>query len=117
LQHDKDSDLKRQAELQQARATLVSLAQAEVQITTFCQNANYNLENCSSENNKLAFDMLDIKILASSDHLEIKGVMPQEFVTIEQTSGCMLIQTYSCDLITGRTDHSTGILPKTQVKW
>jgi hypothetical protein len=86
LQHDKDSDLKRQAELQQARATLVSLAQAEVQITTFCQNANYNLENCSSENKKLAFDMLDIKVFASSDHLEIKGVIPQEFVTIEQTS-------------------------------
>jgi site-specific DNA recombinase len=86
LQHDKDSDLKRQAELQQARATLVNLAQAEVQITTFCQNANYNLENCSSENKKLAFDMLDIKVFASSDHLEIKGVIPQEFVTTARTS-------------------------------
>jgi site-specific DNA recombinase len=86
LKRTKESDLKKLDELKQARATLVSLAQAEVKLTAFCQNANYNLENCSSENKKLAFDMLDMKAYASPEHLEIKGVIPQEFVTIEQTS-------------------------------
>jgi len=38
--------------------------------------------------------MLDIKILASSDHLEIKGVIPQEFVAIAQTWGCLPFHAY-----------------------
>lgn len=86
LQQDKDRDLKRHSELKQSRATLVSLAQVEVKLTALCKNSSYNTENCSAQDKKQAFDMLDIKVYASSDRLDIKGVIPEEFVTIEQTS-------------------------------
>lgn len=67
------------------------MSYAEAQLNDFCQNAGYNLENCITENKKLTFNALDIKVYASKDCMEIQGTRPLELPTAGQTSGCMLI--------------------------
>ena len=46
-----------------------------------------NLENSTPEIKRLAFDALDIKVYASPDKTEIRGVIPLELAlpTIERT--------------------------------
>jgi hypothetical protein len=66
-----------------------------------CENSNYpflkDLKNSALEIKRLAFDALEIKVYASPDTLEIKGVIPLELAlpTIERTSGCTLNWTYN----------------------
>jgi hypothetical protein len=45
-----------------------------------------NLQESTPEIIKLALDALDIKVYASTDRVEIQGVIPLELPTIEQTS-------------------------------
>ena len=50
-----------------------------------------NLRNSTPEIRKLTLDALDIKVYASTDRLEIQGVIPLELPTTGQTWVCMFI--------------------------
>ena len=45
-----------------------------------------NLQNCTSEVKRQALDALDIEVYASTERVEIRGVIPLELPTTEQTS-------------------------------
>jgi septal ring factor EnvC (AmiA/AmiB activator) len=86
VRRDREADERKLQELKRTRAALTALVQAEAKLNAFCQKAAHNLEHCTAEDKKLALDMLDIKAYATSNRLEIHGIIPMEFVTIEQTS-------------------------------
>ena len=48
-----------------------------------------NMDNCTIDEKRLAMDALDIRVYASTDSVEIKGVIPLELLTTEQSSGCL----------------------------
>jgi hypothetical protein len=51
----------------------------------------YNLQHSTPEIKRLAFEVLDIRVYASHDKTEIRGVIPLELAlpTTAQTSGCL----------------------------
>ncbi len=70
------------------REILASLANAKVKFGKLYGQVLQNLDNADLELKRLALDALDTKVYASTDSIEIKGVMPLELAlpTIEQTS-------------------------------
>ena len=71
-----------------ARDNLTGLANATVKLGQLYEQVLNNLDNCDTETKRLALDALDIKVYASADKLEIKGVLPLELYlpTIARTS-------------------------------
>ncbi|MFC1935129.1 hypothetical protein ACFLXZ_02310 [Chloroflexota bacterium] len=55
------------------------------------------LVSLSKEIEQLAFDALDIKVYASRDKPEIRGVIPLELAlpTTARTSGCLIVNDYN----------------------
>jgi len=49
-----------------------------------------NLNGCGLQERRMALDALDVKVTATSERVDIKLVVPLEFITIEQTSGCLV---------------------------
>ena len=43
------------------------------------------------------------------EKVKIRVAVALEFITIERTSGCLLIHKYTCDLTSGRTETSCSI--------
>jgi site-specific DNA recombinase len=81
-------DQKRLETLKEARGNLVGLANATIKLNQIHEGVLHNLENATSEVKRLAFDALDIKVYASKDSIEIKGVVPLKLAlpTTERTS-------------------------------
>ena len=75
-------------DLLKTRGNLASLANAKVKFGKLYDQVLQNLDNADLELKRLALDALDTKVYASTDSIEIKGVMPLELAlpTIEQTS-------------------------------
>ncbi len=75
-------------DLLKTRGNLASLANAKVKFGKLYGQVLQNLDNADLELKRLALDALDTKVYASTDSIEIKGVMPLELAlpTIEQTS-------------------------------
>jgi hypothetical protein len=86
--------------LVKARNNLTSLANACVKLNKLYERVLENLENSTPEIKKLAFDALDIKVYATDENVEIKGVIPLDLnlPTTAQTSGCVLTVRYSFSL-------------------
>ena len=91
MRQDEDKKL---IELLDTRASLTSLADAKLQIDQLYEQVLKNLDNCTMDVKRLAMDALDIKVYASTDSIEIKGVIPLELPTTAQTSGCLSSQAY-----------------------
>jgi zinc transporter ZupT len=89
-------------EEERVRSAIPSLASrlshvvdAEANLSEFCQRIRQNLENADIQDKRLALDALDIRIKASAQSIDIKGVIPIEIkpmpssadvTTIAQTS-------------------------------
>jgi len=71
-----------------ARDNLTGLANASIRLNQIYDQVLENLENCTTEIKRLALDALDTKVYASTDTIEIKGIIPLELYlpTIAQTS-------------------------------
>jgi len=76
-------------DLVKAREYLTSLTDAKVKLDELYGRVLENLLHSTPEIKKLAFDALDIRVYASHDTTEIRGVIPLELAlpTTEQTSG------------------------------
>jgi len=48
-----------------------------------------NIQDCTPELKRLALDALDIKTYASTDYVEVRGVIPLELPTTGRTWGCL----------------------------
>ncbi len=67
------------------KAHITSLENAHVKLDEIYEAVLKNIENCADDVKKLALDALDIKIYASTDNVEIQGVLPLALPTTEQT--------------------------------
>jgi hypothetical protein len=75
LRHDDESKL---TDLIKTRDNITNLAEAKIKLGQLYDHVLDNLENATSEIKRLAYDALNIKVYASPDKLEIRGVIPLE---------------------------------------
>jgi len=59
---------------------------AEIKLDNFCQKVQQNLDKCTIEDKRLALEALDIQVTVTSERIEVQGVIPINFITIERTS-------------------------------
>ena len=95
-----------------------------MKIGEFYDSVKEHLEQCSSEDKRLAFEALALKITATHEAVEITGIIPvditatqssvknEPLLTIAQTSALLLTQTYTCNLATGDSELRTNLLLK-----
>ena len=67
---------------------ITNLAEAKIKLGQLYERVLENLQHSTPEIKRLAFDALDIRVYASHDTIEIRGVIPLELAlpTTEQTS-------------------------------
>jgi site-specific DNA recombinase len=82
LRSETETKLKQLLEI---KANISSLEEAQVKLDEIYGSVLDNIENCPDDIKKLAFDALDIKVYASTDSVEIHGVLPLALPTTEQT--------------------------------
>ena len=84
-------------DLVKTKEHITSLTNAKVKLNEMFSRVLENLMHGTAEIKQLAFDALDIKVYASRDKTEIRGVIPLELAlpTTAQTSGCQLVWTKS----------------------
>ena len=95
-----------EAELQrikEAKDRLSHIADAEIKLNEFCHRVRQNLDNATIQDKRLALEALDIRVTASTQSMDIKGIIPVEFPTLSlstevtttaQTSGCLTTDAY-----------------------
>jgi site-specific DNA recombinase len=86
LKSDRQEDETCLAQLTKIKEQTVDLASVETQLNEFCQKIKQSLDNCTLQTKRLALDILDVQVIATPEKLDIKAVVPLEFITIEQTS-------------------------------
>ena len=82
-------------QLLEIKANISSLQDAQIKLDEIYNNVLENIENCPDDVKKLALDALDIKVYASTDSVEIQGVLPLALSTTAQTSGSLFRYTDS----------------------
>ena len=65
-----------------------------------------NIDNASFQEKRLALEALGVKVTATTDHLDIQGIL--HIKSIEQTAGCLIVLDY--DQATRK--ESLSILPQ-----
>jgi len=80
----------RLAQLTKLKEQMPDLASVEAQLNEFCYKVKQSLDGCTFQNKRLALTILDIQVVATPEKLNVKAIVPLEFITIEQTSVCML---------------------------
>ncbi len=83
LYHQDETKLQ---DLLRTRNNITNLAEAKIRLGQLYDRVMDNLHNATPEIIRLALDALDIKVYASTERVEIRGVIPLALPTIEQTS-------------------------------
>ena len=92
------------------------MANAEIKLNEFCETTCQNLERCTLQEKRLALDVLDIKVTATPEQIDIKGVVPIDItptqasaslLTTERTSGCLIVVD-----VASNGEQSVSILPR-----
>lgn len=73
-------------DLRKLRDNITGLADAKLKLGQLYDLVIENLQNCTPEVKRLALDALDIKVYASTERVEIRGVIPLELPTNAQIS-------------------------------
>ena len=73
-------------DLLKTRENLTSLADAKIKLGQLYHRVMANLQNADAELKRLALDALAIKVYASTDYIEVQGVIPLELPTTARTS-------------------------------
>ncbi len=81
-------------DLVKTRDNITSLAEAKIKLGQLYESVLENLKQATPEIKRLALDALDIKVYASTESVEIQGVIPLALPTTERTSGCMPFHAY-----------------------
>jgi predicted nuclease with TOPRIM domain len=76
------------------KVNITSLEGAHIKLDEVHNTVLKNIENCPDDTKKLALDALDIRVNASTDDVEIHGVLPLALSTTEQTLGCLSSHAY-----------------------
>lgn len=96
LKRECEADQEELQKLKDTRDKLSHVADTEIKLNEFCERVRQNLDDATIQDRRLALDALDIRITASTQTIDIKGVIPIEVkplplsadvTTIAQTSG------------------------------
>ena len=68
--------------IKETKARLSHIADAEIKLNEFCQRVRQNLDNATIHDKRLALEALDIRVTASNQSIDIKGIIPVEFPTL-----------------------------------
>ncbi len=91
MKKERDTDEIRLTELCQAREQICKLTQAEMKLNEFCERVRQNLSQCALQEQRLALDALDIKVISTQESTEIKGVIPIEVTPTQSSHGSLTI--------------------------
>ena len=69
---------------------MAGLTDAKIKLDQLYDRVLENLQDCTPDLKRQLIEALDIKVYASTDKVEIQGVIPLELPTIGQTSGCLI---------------------------
>ena len=83
LRHEDEAKL---YDLQKTRENLAALANAKIKLDRLYDRLLMNLHESTPDIKKLALDALDIKVYASTDKVEIRGIIPVELPMKEHSS-------------------------------
>ncbi|MFC1933988.1 hypothetical protein ACFLWC_06480 [Chloroflexota bacterium] len=98
LKQDRQEGKRELNRLNEANERLAKLTGAEVKLSDFYNKVKKNLDVCTFEDKRLALEMLDIKVSATLECIDITGTIPIEIIatqsssslpTTGQTSGCL----------------------------
>ena len=81
-------------ELEKHRELMATLDAAQVDIEQICASVHENLEGLSYDGQRQALDAIDAKVVVGPEGSVLYGHLPS-YVTIAQTSGCLISATYS----------------------
>lgn len=59
---------------------------AEAEIEAYCKKIKEGLTNLNHDGKRSAFDVLKVRAVATHDQVVVKGILPSDITTIEQTS-------------------------------
>ena len=83
LRHEDEAKL---TDLLKTRDNITNLTEAKIRLDQLYDRVLENLQDSTPEIIKLALDALDIKVYASTERVEIRGIIPLELPTTARTS-------------------------------
>jgi site-specific DNA recombinase len=86
LKREREADQKELQKFKETRAWLSHAVDVETNLSEFCQRVRQNLENATIQDKRLALDALDIRVKASAQSIEIKGIIPVEITSMPSSA-------------------------------
>jgi len=86
LKNECQADEEELQKLKETKAKLSHIADAEIKLNEFCQRVRQNLDNANIQDKRLALEALDIRVTASTQSIDIKGIIPVEFPTLPSSA-------------------------------
>jgi hypothetical protein len=74
--------------LTEAKERIKQFRDTEINLDEWYVKAHKGIKDANNDTQRLAFDMLDLKVHAIREKVDIRGIIPIELATTEQTSGC-----------------------------
>jgi len=97
LKSDCQADEEELQKLKKTTEELSFITDAEIKLNEFCQRVRQNLDNMNIHDKRLALEALDIRVTASTQSIDIKGIIPVEFPTLlSSTDVTTTAQTWGC---------------------
>lgn len=94
LKQERQTDQEELSRFYETKERLEKLAKAEIQLNEWCSTVRDNLDRCTIQEKRLALDALDIKVVASSELIDIKGTIPLEVTPMPSSpDGTTIAQT------------------------
>jgi site-specific DNA recombinase len=82
LKSECEADQKELQKLKETKTRISHVADAEIKLNEFCQRVRQNLDNATIQDKRLALDALDIRVRASTQSIDIKGIIPVEIAAL-----------------------------------
>jgi site-specific DNA recombinase len=89
MKKEREIDEKRLTNLVKTKESVDRLVDMEASLKGLCARIVPDLDNCTNQDKKDAYTYLDLKVIATTEGVDIKGYIQPKLLTIEQTSGCM----------------------------
>jgi SMC interacting uncharacterized protein involved in chromosome segregation len=86
LKNECQADEEELQKLKETKDKLSHITDAEIKLNEFCQRVRQNLDNANIQDKRLALEALDIRVTASTQSIDIKGIIPVEFPTLPSST-------------------------------
>ena len=86
LKNECQADEEELQRIKETKDRLSHIADAEIKLNEFCQRVRQNLDNATIQDKRLALEALDIRVTASTQSIDIKGIIPVEFPTLPSST-------------------------------